>query len=156
MSDNLDNAKSEPFADTTLDIKPLNSTTLLSAQKQDPAIAEILRYKALDWELTKNDRMHENPAVKSLMREWKCLMVGKDEILRRQSGPHLQFVLPSCYSLRFKELPNNVGNLGVDRVLALIRECFFWPGMQADVEHYITQVCTCLHKRKCPGVPYQT
>ena len=50
MSDNLDNVKSEPFRDTTLDFKPLNSTTLLIAQKQDPAIAEILRYKTLDWE----------------------------------------------------------------------------------------------------------
>ena len=80
MSDNLDNVKSEPFRDTTLDFKPLNSTTLLSAQKQDPAMAEILRYKALDGELTKDERMHETPAVKSLMREWKRLVVGKDEI----------------------------------------------------------------------------
>ena len=39
----------------------------------------------------------------------------------------------------FKELHNNMGHLGVDRVLAL-RERFFWPGMQADVGHYITQV----------------
>ena len=41
-----------------------------------------------------------------------------------------------------------MGHLGVDRVLALIRERFFWPGMQADVEQYITQVCTCLRQKK--------
>ena len=130
MSDNLDNVKSELFRDTSLDFKPLNSTTLLSAQKRDPVIAEILRYKALDRELTKDDRIHETPAVKSLMREWKRLVLGKDEILHRQSGPYLQFVLPSCFHpLIFKKLHNNMGHLGVDRVLALIRECFFWPGM---------------------------
>ena len=83
--------------------------------------------------------MHGTPAVKSLMREWKHLVVGKDEILCRQSGPYLQFVLSSCFHpLIFKELHNNMGHLGVDCALALIRECFFWPGMQADVEHYIT------------------
>ena len=76
-------------------------------------------------------------------------MVGIDEILRRQSGPYLQFVLPSCFHpLIFKELHNNMGHLGVDRVLALIRERFLWPGMQADVKHYITQVCTCLRQKK--------
>ena len=119
MSDNLDSVKSEPFRETTLDFKPLNSTTLLSAQKQGPPIAAILRYKALDRELTKDDRMHET--VKSLMREWKCLVVGKDEIVCRQSGLYLQFVLPSCFHpMVFKELHNNMGHLGVDRVLALI------------------------------------
>ena len=55
MSDKLDNIKSEPFRDTTLDFKPLNSTILLSAQKQDPAIAEILKHKAFDRELTNAD-----------------------------------------------------------------------------------------------------
>ena len=41
-----------------------------------------------------------------------------------------------------------MGHIGVDHVLALIRERFFWPGMQADVEHYITQVCACLRQKK--------
>ena len=48
MSDNLNTEKSEPFRDITLDFKPLNATTRLSAKTQDPAIAEILRNKAFD------------------------------------------------------------------------------------------------------------
>ena len=43
-----------------------------------------------------------------------------------------------------------MGHLEVDRVLALIRERFFWPDIQADVEHYITQVCICLRKKSTP------
>uniref|UniRef100_A0A8C7X5J0 Gypsy retrotransposon integrase-like protein 1 n=1 Tax=Oryzias sinensis TaxID=183150 RepID=A0A8C7X5J0_9TELE len=45
-----------------------------------------------------------------------------------------------------------MGHLGVERVLHLIRERFYWPHMQEDVEHYVTRVCRCL-KNKRPNKP---
>lgn len=45
-----------------------------------------------------------------------------------------------------------MGRLGVERVMNLIRDRFHWSHMQKDVEHYITQVCSCL-KNKRPNKP---
>nr|XP_054768291.1 uncharacterized protein LOC129275837 [Lytechinus pictus] len=41
-----------------------------------------------------------------------------------------------------------MGHLGVDRVLDLARQRFYWPNMQKDVEHFIHHECSCLIQRK--------
>ena len=44
-----------------------------------------------------------------------------------------------------------MSHLGVDRTLALARECFYWPHMQRDIEHHIGHACQCT-KQKTPTV----
>ena len=62
-------------------------------------------------------------------------------------------MLPKKFqTLVFKELHEEMGHLGVERTLTLIRERFYWPHMQRGVDHYVTQVCSCL-KRKRPNRP---
>ncbi|MGH0190246.1 UNVERIFIED_CONTAM: hypothetical protein FKN15_043544 [Acipenser sinensis] len=41
-----------------------------------------------------------------------------------------------------------MGHLGVERTLNLIRDRFYWPKMQRDVEHFVTEVCECVKKKK--------
>lgn len=43
-----------------------------------------------------------------------------------------------------------MGHQGIDRTVSLVRDRFFWPYMQSDIEHYVTKACTCLkQKRPC-------
>ena len=42
-----------------------------------------------------------------------------------------------------------MGHLGVDRVVSLTRERFYWPHMQQDIANFISQRCQCL-KQKPP------
>lgn len=41
-----------------------------------------------------------------------------------------------------------MGHLGVERTRCLIRERFYWPRMQKDIEHFVTNVCECLKKKQ--------
>ena len=41
-----------------------------------------------------------------------------------------------------------MGHLGVEGVLNLTRERFFWPHMKRDIGHFVTRVCSCLKQRK--------
>ena len=41
-----------------------------------------------------------------------------------------------------------MGHLGVERVIHLTRERFFWPRMKRDIEHFITRVCSSLKQRR--------
>ena len=51
----------------------------------------------------------------------------------------------------YRELHEEMGHLGADRVLDLARERFYWPHMQRDIEHFIGRVCRCL-KQKHPSI----
>ena len=50
--------------------------------------------------------------------------------------------------LVFTELHVNMGHLGKDRTLQLIRNRFYWPKMEDDVTHFVTKVCSCVKTKK--------
>ena len=60
----------------------------------------------------------------------------------------------SLRSLVYHELHDNLGNLGVERVMQLARARVFWPKMQADVTDYIWNRCRCLKQRRLHVKPY--
>jgi hypothetical protein len=44
----------------------------------------------------------------------------------------------------YKELHQNMGHLGAERVVELARERFFWPHMQRNIMHFVTKKCSCV------------
>ena len=98
-----------------LQFSQVTSHDLISAQQTDSSISQVLRYKNLGKYPTKKERNGETPGVKILMKEWNKLHVGKDGVLRHQSGPYTQLVLPRKYQhLVYKELHREMGHLGCD------------------------------------------
>ena len=60
-------------------------------------------------------------------------------------------MLPSRLKiLTFKELHVDMGHLGDDRTLELIKEHFLWPKMYDDVKYFVTKICKCI-KDKTPN-----
>ena len=52
--------------------------------------------------------------------------------------PRLQLILPPSHRNKAIEgCPDQVGHLGQDRVLELLRDRFYWPGMHIDVASYL-------------------
>ena len=45
---------------------------------------------------------------------------------------------------------DQVGHLGQDRVLELLRDRFFWPGMHMDVASYINSCPRCIRRKTQP------
>ena len=90
----------------------------------------------------------ELPATRQLLHEWKKLEISPDNILRRINGIHKQILLPKKYHrLVYKELHEEMGHLGSDKVVGLARQQFYWPYMQADIEFFTGNVCQCLKQR---------
>jgi hypothetical protein len=60
-----------------------------------------------------------------------------------------QLVLPHKFKrMVYRELHEEMGHLGVERVLDLARQRFFWPNMRKDIEHFIHHVCRCLKQKQ--------
>ena len=57
----------------------------------------------------------------------------------------MQLVLPESFRMwALKGCHDDLGHLGVERTLALLREQFYWPGMAEDVTRHIRQCERCL------------
>ena len=122
---------------------------ILESQKRDPSIGRVLAYKLNGHKPAAHEICQERPYTRKLLREWPKLEVGKDGLLRRKCGEYLQLVLPKTFhSLVYKELHQEMGHLGAERVLQLARERFYWPYMQRDITHFVTRVCSCLKQRR--------
>lgn len=133
-------------------VKEITIETLKKAQEDDSIIGRAREYVIKgQWPtLRERDRRDD---ICALMREKNKLYVNKDGILYRKSATRDQLVLPKAFhQLIYKELHVEMGHLGVERTLSLIRDRFYWPHMQRDVDHYVTKVCSCL-KRKRPNKP---
>ena len=65
--------------------------------------------------------------------------------------PDSQLVLPLSHRPKaMAGCHDLVGHLGQDRVLELLRDRFFWPGMHMDVVSYINSCPRCIRRKPQP------
>lgn len=131
-------------------IQPLPKEEICVAQQQDPVIGKMYSYpKQNKKPAAAHELQTESSEFKAFAREWSRLKIREDGSLVRKTQLKSQLVLPAVYhSLVLNELHKQMGHLGSERTVNLIRDRFYWPKMQRDIEHFVTNVCECLKKRK--------
>ena len=100
----------------------------------------------------------DSPEVKSLLRIRKSLKLVKDILYRKtytdnSSSKRIlwQLVVPKAYRSRaLAGCHDDVGRQGRMRTLSLLRERFFWPGMQTEAIQHVLKCTRCL-RRKTPS-----
>ena len=107
------------------------------------AVKNILSRK-----LTKGDL---SPDAAKLLRERKNLVLIDNKLIRKRncSGEiQYQLIVPNKYrEVALKFVHDKMGHLGRDRTLELLRERYYWPGMQQAVVNYITKCGRCLRRK---------
>ncbi|KAK7907779.1 hypothetical protein WMY93_016391 [Mugilogobius chulae] len=131
--------------------KSLSPSEIKASQEKDSVIGPVLHYKNSEYLPKGQAFKKEPPDVKILLRQWNKLYVNGDGVLYRRVNGRDQLILPKeHHETVFKELHKEMGHLGAERTLGLIRDRFYWPKMQKDVEHFVMHACECL-KRKRPN-----
>ena len=121
----------------------------IQLQERDPIIGRIMRLlKAKefnDYKCKKNDPIH----LKTLMRFRQYLSL-RDGILHRsvqlkhQPKEVQQVILPAVLRKRLvMACHDEMGHLGMDRVLLLLQDRVYWPGMARDVREHIRSCDRC-------------
>ena len=115
-------------------------------QDQDPVIKSVkfrLQNKLRESELS--------PQAKSLWKERKHLSVISGKLMCSRlcsDQKQWQLVLPGKYhKVALDYVHNRMGHLGRDRSLELLRESFYWVGMQKSVVNYIAQCDRCIRRK---------
>ena len=124
------------------------------AQSKDSAICQIIQAiqnKSLDTLKIKQDMSSDLKAFLRIRKQFKL----KQGILYRKSQVNdrarLQLVLPLSHRQKaMAGCHDQIGHLGQDRVLELLRDRFFWPGMQMDVASYINSCPRCIRRKSQP------
>lgn len=126
----------------------ISKAELSRAQREDPVISKIVKMKE-DVKVPDADMKKEvTGAARKLLCEWNKLLL-ENGCLYRRTNERKQLVLPAQYKqLALEYLHDNMGHVGTERVLHLMRERFYWPFMKREVEEYITKKCPCIKNKK--------
>ncbi len=100
------------------------------------------------------DLRSETDEVKLLLRQWSKLTIQNGVLYRKVSiegRDNLQLVLPESHrDAAFKGLHDDVGHLGVERTLDLIRQRFYFPNMSTYVTKRCQECGRCVRRKARP------
>ena len=122
------------------------------AQAKDPAIHQIvegIQNRTLGKLKIKGEMPSE---IKALIRVKKQLVLKQGVLYRRTTQVNrktrLQLVLPPSFRTKAIEgCHDQVGHLGQDSVLELLRDQFYWPWMHNDLASYMNSCPRCLRRK---------
>ena len=123
-------------------------------QSKDPNISRVSYIVGKNIKLTKAELKAEPAEVQKYLRHRSALNIKDGKIYRKYRSSDqeeiFQLILPEKYrEWALKALHDNVGHQGRDRTLWLVKQRFFWPGVDEAVK---TKVQTCPNwlRRKSP------
>jgi transposase InsO family protein len=118
----------------------------VKAQAMDPVIKPFIKYVRERRKPTAAD-----VGTTPLLRQFSHLRLVDDVLYREViigKDRKRQLVLPTAHIQTILEaLHDDMGHPGKDRMLSLIRDRFYWPGMDKAVEEWISQCGRCIRPK---------
>ena len=102
----------------------------------------------------------DSSEIKSFLRNKKSLKLVKDVLYRKSYSDNStskktlwQLVVPKLFRERaLLGCHDDVGHQGILRTLSLLRERFYWPGMQEQATQHVLKCSRCLRRKTPPQV----
>ena len=135
----------------------LSSINWAKEQRLDPNLGVIIRLIE-SGQLTKRKLQGKDSSeVKSFLRNKKSLKLVKDVLYRKSYSDNStskktlwKLVVPKLFRERaLLGCHDDVGHQGILRTFSLLRERFYWPGMQEEATQHVLKCSRCL-RRKTP------
>ena len=142
------------------DTGKLSDINWTKEQRLDPNLGVIIRLIE-SGQLTKRKLQGKDSSeVKSFLRNRKSLKLVKDVLYRKSYSDNStskktlwQLVVPKLFRERaLLGCHDDVGHQGILRTLSLLRERFYWPGMQEEATQHVLKCSRCLRRKTPPQV----
>ena len=140
------------------DTGKLSDINWTKEQRLDPNLGVIIRLIE-SGQLTKRKLQGKDSSeVKSFLRNRKSLKLVKDVLYRKSYSDNStskktlwQLVVPKHFRERaLLGCHDDVGHQGILRTLSLMRERFYWPGMQEEATQHVLKCSRCLRRKTPP------
>ena len=146
----------KPVTSETDEMPRLTTKQIALAQRDDPDISRVLFFLEHGQKPNQQQRSRETTECKIYFRQWDKLRL-KENILyrvRKTTDDTLshQLLLPKCYrATAMSGLHDDIGHLGFERTLDMIRNRFFWPRMAKDVKDWCVKCKRCCLRKTSPS-----
>lgn len=131
----------------------LSHSNLEEKQRAYPSIRELVHQMETGDKISLTNR-EELPEISLLLREWTKLELINGVLYRkRRENDTLSYQLVLPVELRpfvLKSLHDDMGHLGIERTLDLVRARFYWPKMAVDVEQKVKTCSRCVRRKALP------
>ena len=132
----------------------------MKEQRLDPNLGVIIRLIESGQLFKRKLQGKDSTELKSFLRNKRCLKLVKDVLYRKSYSDNSttkktlwQLVVPKHFRERaLFGCHDDVGHQGILRTLSLLRERFYWPGMQEEATQYVMHCSRCLRRKTPPQV----
>ena len=146
---------------TELDMNDkLSNINWMKEQRLDPNLGVIIRLIESEQLFKRKLQGKDSTELKSFLRNKRSLKLIKDVLYRKSYSDNSttkktmwQLVVPKLFRERaLSGCHDDVGHQGILRTLSLLRERFYWPGMQEEATQYVMCCSRCLRRKTPPQV----
>lgn len=134
-------------------IPHLMKEDLVEKQRSDPVIREVIMCLE-SGEKPPPALRKEYSDLPFYLREWDRLELVDGVLYRRRrdgDAVNHQLVLPEdLRSFAVSSLHDQMGHMGIERTLDLVRSRFYWPRMGAEVEQKVKTCSRCVRRKSLP------
>ena len=138
----------------------LSNINWMKEQRLDPNLGVIIRLIESGQLFKRKLQGKDSTELKSFLRNKKGLKLVKDVLSRKSYSDNSttkktlwQLVVPKHFRERaLFGCHDDVGHQGILRTLSLLRERFYWPGMQEEATQYVMHCSRCLRRKTPPQV----
>ncbi|XP_070548855.1 uncharacterized protein [Ptychodera flava] len=149
---------------TLADMVPEGTTTLPTIsraewkdlQLADPTIGAIYNYVQRGEPPDRQQRASETRQVSAALREWKKYRLRNGVLYRQRTEKsgrtvYQLYLPPSHRETAMDALHDEMGRLGQERSIELMRSRFYWPGMTDDIINRIRRCERCTRRKIAAG-----
>ena len=146
----------EDIPENLLETFTLSPKDWRKAQKDDPTLRCIIHSLQTGSRVSASRTQTESTLDCRYLKEWDRFFISRDGVLYRKTiineQEFQQLVIPIDFrDVVFRALHDDLGHQGRDRTISLIKQRFFWPGIDSYVWDRVRQCSRCILRKSQQG-----
>lgn len=133
----------------------LSSKDWRKAQRQDPTLKYIIDHLQTGSRISVQQSQTDPTIDRRYLKDWDRLVMCQDVLYRKAvvNGQEFQqLVLPLAFrDMVFHALHDDLGHQGRDRTTSLVKQRFFWPGIDSYVKEKVRTCDRCVRRKTNQG-----
>jgi transposase InsO family protein len=120
---------------------------LAKLQAKDPELSAIIHQKRTAL-LPAPSPSQRHGVNKRYIQLWHQLVLQNNLLFRAVSQEQRLLIVPSILRRRVVQQWHEQGHIGVSATASLLRERYYWPGMEADVQEHVSSCLVCNRRKQ--------